>query len=98
MSHDEFTKLDAKIDKLASDLSEQMLKLYQHFDDRCNAIEGKLDQKADGARIYAALDAIAKNQEVEQHERLAMIQQLDRHEGWIHQLADTTGAKLRYEQ
>jgi sulfite reductase alpha subunit-like flavoprotein len=82
-------------------LSDQMLKLYQHFEQRTSELESKLDAKASQAdmeRVLGALDTILKNQETEQQERLATNRQLDRHEGWHHEVADKVGVKLGYER
>lgn len=79
MSQDEFTKLFVYMSK--------------RFDD----IDAKLDAKADKVdldKIYTHLDGILKRLDDDDAERAAIITQLDRHEGWIHQLAAKTAAKL----
>jgi hypothetical protein len=46
--------------------------------------------------VEGAIDSVAKQQQTDQHERLAMNNQLDRHEHWHHQTADKLGMKLDY--
>lgn len=100
MTQDEFTKLSKQIAALSDQFSDQFAKLYQHFDERTTAIEDKLDDKASRNQVddvMQTLDSITKEQEIGEHERLAANHQLDRHEGWIEQLAQKTGTKLSYE-
>jgi hypothetical protein len=92
-------ELQGQIDSVRDDLSDQILKLYQHTENRFGELEAKLEAKADRQdldRIYDALDAILKNQETEQQERAAIITQLDRHERWHHQTAAVLDLKLDY--
>lgn len=75
------------------------VKLFKYLDKRFDEVRGEIaDVRADVQRVYGSLDAVLKNQEREEQERLALSQQVDRHERWIEQLAHTTGTKLRYEQ
>ena len=52
----------------------------------------ELNDKIDQANT--ALDGLAKASEADELERLAMNQQLDRHERWHHQTADKLGLQL----
>jgi|SRR5712691_7575512 len=87
------------ITKQLADLNEGFLKLYQvmseRFDEAAQEVQGVRQQVSE---VYSALDAIAKQQEIDQHERLAMNHQLDRHERWHHQAADKLGLKLSYQE
>ena len=81
-----------------AELNEGFLKLYQHMNERFN----EMGQEIEGIRqqvgkVYNAVDAVAKQQEIDQHERLAMNHQLDRHERWHHQTADKLDMKLSYQ-
>jgi len=44
------------------------------------------------------MDGLAKRLETDDQERAAITNQLDRHEGWIGQLAENTHTKLVPEQ
>jgi len=77
-----------------------MLKLYKHTEVRFDRIEKKLDEKADKAdvdRLIGLMDSMIKKQEIDEHERLAMNHQLDRHERWHHQAAKKFGVELSCE-
>lgn len=63
---------------------DQFTKLFTYMQDfrremdaRFAAIEHNID------RIYSLLDAVIKQQEIEEQERLAINNQLSRHEQWI---------------
>ena len=67
------------------------------MEERFNRIEQAMAAKADKAdtdRILGAIDSLAKQEETNEHERLAMGGQLDRHEEQIHQLATKVGLKF----
>jgi hypothetical protein len=91
-----FADQDAKFD---DHLNRALAQFAGQSNQRFSELEAKIDAKADRQdldRIYDALDAILKNQETEQQERAAMNHQLDRHERWHHQTADTLHLKLDY--
>lgn len=99
MSDDQNSQLSKQIKDLGSELGDQLLKLYKHFEVRFDAVEKKLDQKADKAdadRLIGLMDSIIKQQEIDDHERAAIIGQLDRHERWHHRTAKKLGVKLSY--
>jgi hypothetical protein len=104
-----FTQQDAKLDvrfaaqdqKDEDRLNQALATFAGAMNRRFDDLEHRLDQKADRAdleRIYDALDAILKNQEIEQDERAAVIHQLGRHERWHHQTAAKVGLRLDYEE
>lgn len=45
-------------------------------------------------KVYSYLDSVIKQQEIHEQERLFANHQIDRHEGWIKQLAVSTKTKL----
>ena len=49
---------------------------------------------SDIQRVFAALDAISKRQEISDDERLVMGHQLERLDRWTHKPADKIGYKL----
>ena len=91
MTEDQLRKI------LNEELTKELLKFASgmnlNFDSLKKQIDGKAD-KSDVDRLLKAFDAVAKQQEVEEHERLAINHQIDRHERWHHQTADHLGLKL----
>jgi hypothetical protein len=89
-------------DQLTEILNRELAKfagqMFQHFDERLDKLETELATRADGERIYRALDSIAKHLDTDDAERAAMNAQLDRHERWHHQTADKLGLKLDYQE
>jgi hypothetical protein len=87
-------------DQLRDILNQELAKfagqLSQSFNERFDRLEAKVDGKADAERIYQTLDRIAKRLDDDGAERAAMNAQLDRHERWHHQTADTLHLKLDY--
>ena len=78
---DQWTKLYHYLDKLFADVHTEIAELRVELND-------KVDQ------ANTALDGLAKASEADELERLAMNQQLDRHERWHHQAADKLGLQL----
>lgn len=76
---------------------DEFTKLYKFMSDRFDSIDKVLASKA-GAKDMAAalnyLDKIAKQQEIDDEERLVMGHQLDRLDRWVHEVADKIGYKL----
>lgn len=94
MNDDQFAKLDKKIDYLGEQLGEQILKLYQHMEQRFDYLDKTKADKATVDRILQTVDGIATRLEHDDHERLAVNSQLNRHEMWIKQLSSNTKTKL----
>jgi len=70
---------------------DEFSKLFTYMERRFDAIEAELAKKVDKSeidRINATLDAILKNQETDDQERLVIAHQLNRHERWIERAAD----------
>ena len=78
---DQWTKLYHYLDKRFADVHTEIAELRM-----------ELTEKVDQANT--ALDSLAKASEADELERLAMNQQLDRHERWHHQTADKLGLQL----
>jgi hypothetical protein len=78
---------------------DQFTKLFKYMTNRFDKLEAKIDSKADETKvdkILGLLDAMAVQQEIDQHERLAMSNQLDRHEKWHHKAAKKLNLNLGY--
>lgn len=72
--------------------------LFKYVDRRFGEVSRDVARvRQEVAKVYDRLDEIVTDQEVERQERAAMNIQLDRHEGWIHQLGDKTDVKLDYQ-
>ncbi len=77
--------------------ADEFTKLFRYMEERFDRIDKALENKAeklDVERILGALDALAKRQEIDEEERLVMGHQLERHDRWVHQLADKIGVQL----
>ena len=85
-SNDRFNKIDEQLDRITA-------ALVKGFDRIDKAIEAKAD-RADLVRIFDLLDKIAKQQEIDNDERLVMGHQLDRLDRWVHDVAEKIGYKL----
>lgn len=77
-------------------LEKQLQKLFRAFSERL--VETETAIKADIAElrdeIQVSNDKLAKRLDIDDDERAAVEGQVNRHEGWITQLADSTGTKL----
>jgi uncharacterized protein YdcH (DUF465 family) len=106
MSDDQFTKLsdqianlDELITKLYQHTEAESAKLLQHMEREFASLHDELSRKADKDqvdRVYGLVDQQIKQQEVDEHERLAMNHQLDQHEHWIAKAAKQLG--VSYER
>lgn len=69
---------------------DRFTKLFKYMQEEFAAIRAE-QTKMHGTvqQVYNTVDQVLKNQETDQQERLATNHQLDRHEAWIEQAADT---------
>lgn len=86
--------LDEKIEKLGEQLGEQILRLYQHTEQRFDYVDKTKADKATVDQILHTVDGIVARLDEDAQERAAMGYQLNRHQGWIKQLATNTNTKL----
>ena len=87
-------------DQLRDILTKELASFAGAMNQRFDTIEKKLEEKADKSdvnRMLDLLDKIIKQQEIDEHERLAISNQLDRHDRWHHHTADKLGIKLDYQ-
>jgi hypothetical protein len=82
-------KLDERLEKNNAVLFGQ---LAAYVDHKLDGLRSEMNGRFD--RMEMTLDRDAKAIEKDDQERLAMDHKLDRHEGWIGQLAESTGTKL----
>jgi hypothetical protein len=98
MDDDQFTKLSKQIADMGEQFGEQFAKLYQHTERQFGEVHTRMDQlESRMSSLEGGVDSVLKNQETDQQERLIANHQLDRHEGWIKQLAQKTDTSLSYE-
>lgn len=89
MSEDQLKKLlEENNAVLFRQLADHFGKNFAAQDEKFTAQDAKLD------RIYTLLDRDAKRSETDEQERIALQHQVERHDGWIGQLADATNVKL----
>ena len=77
--------------------------LVQYLDEKFANIDGKLDNlqenkadKSDVNSLITAIDAYAKKADAYFEEMVALSHKVDRHEKWLHQVAEKLGIKLEY--
>ncbi len=88
-------------DKLRTALNKELAGFFGKLHLRIDTVEQKLDSKADSeqvGRLQNSIDGFAKRIDTDNTERAAANSQLNRHNDWIGQLADSTHTKLVPEQ
>lgn len=88
-------------EQLHSALNKELAGFFGKLHVRIDTLEQKLDSKTDSeqvGRLQNSMDGIAKRIDTDDTERVTMNSQLNRHNDWIGQLADTTNTKLVPEQ
>lgn len=83
---DKFTKIDSQLDKLTT-------LVIKGFDWVSKELDKKAD-KEDVNQLYNLMDSMAKQQEIDNDERLVMGHQLERLDRWAHEVANKIGYKL----
>jgi len=76
---------------------DQFTKLFKYMEKRFDDIDKRLGEtatKTDISEIYDKLDGMAGKQDDDEVERAALQLKVDRHDGWITQLAQKTDTKL----
>ncbi|MBK3559772.1 hypothetical protein JHN55_25250 [Streptomyces sp. MBT56] len=79
-------------DQLNKQLAAFFGKLTEHLDKKIEGVERRVTERLD--QVQTTADAIAKSQETDEQERTALSGELQRHKGWIEQIADSTNTKL----
>jgi uncharacterized coiled-coil DUF342 family protein len=80
-------------------MKEDFSELIQYLDERFNKIEDKLETKSDKVdvdNLTAAVDSYAKKADTYFQEMVMLAHKVDRHEKWLHQVAEKLGIKLDY--
>lgn len=92
-----FDKLEAQLGDMRNDFNGQLDKLTSIIVKGFDRIDKELEQKAskeDINRLYDLMDKIAKQQEINDDERLVMGHQLERLDRWVHEVAKKIGYEL----
>jgi len=84
---------EAELKKILNEeLAKAVGQISQNTASRVDAVRDEL--KSDINRVYELVDGLAQRLETDEQERAAITGELDRHQGWISQLANTTNTKL----
>jgi len=84
---------DERLDRIDVQLERIATAVVTGFDRMDKALSTRAD-KADLNRVYDLLDKIAKQQEIDDDERLVMGHQLEKLDHWVHELAKKIGYEL----
>lgn len=85
--------IDKRLDRIDAQLDRIAAAVISGFDRMDKAVDVKAD-KADLERIYDLLDKIAKQQEINDDERLVLGHQLEKLDRWVHDVAKKIGYEL----
>jgi|GEM_PF-1683705 len=88
-------------DELRVALNKELAGFFGKLHLRIDTVEQKLDSKADReqvSRLQNSIDGLAKRIDTDDAERAVANSQLNRHDGWIGQLTDSTQTNLVPEQ
>jgi uncharacterized coiled-coil DUF342 family protein len=78
---------------MTNDLSE----LIEYLDQKFTAVDQQLaDMRADFVKLQDGVDGYAKKADAYFQEMLMLAGKVDRHEKWLHQIAEKLGVKLEY--
>jgi uncharacterized coiled-coil DUF342 family protein len=91
-------KFDTIFDEyIIKSMTEDFSELITYLDERFNKVEGDLrDLKESFVTLQTSVDKYAEKADAYFQEMLMLSQKIDRHEKWLHQLADKLGIKLSY--
>ncbi|HSX35695.1 MAG TPA: hypothetical protein VLH84_02045 [Patescibacteria group bacterium] len=92
-SNERFDKVDQQLSEMNKQLDRIVTAVVKGFERVDKTLDTKGD-KADSQRIYDLLDKVAKQQEIDDDERLVMGHQLERLDHWVHEVAKRIGYEL----
>jgi len=93
---EKFNKVDQRFDKIEKDFAtKEDLKKFATKEDLKNAV-ANLSTKDDYNNLMNAVDAYVKKADAFFQELVALSHKVDRHEKWLHQIAEKLGLKLEY--
>ncbi|MBU4204755.1 hypothetical protein KKE19_02420 [Patescibacteria group bacterium] len=78
-------------------MKEDFSELITYLDEKFVGIDKRFDKVEKGfVQLQTAVDKYAEKADAYFQEMLMLSQKIDRHEKWLHQLADKLGIKLSY--
>jgi len=78
-------------------MKEDFSEIIEYLDERFNRVEGDLkDLKDNFNTLQSSVDSYAKKADTYFQEMVMLAQKVDRHEKWLHQVAEKLGIKLDY--
>jgi len=78
-------------------MNKDFSELIDYLDKKFSGIDSEFAEvRSDIAKIYDGLDAYAKKADTYFQEMLMLANKVDRHERWLHQVAEKLGVKLEY--
>ena len=78
-------------------MKEDFSELIQYLDDKFERIDQRFDTvKEDFNNLQTSVDSYAKKADTYFQEMVMLAHKVDRHEKWLHQVAEKLGIKLDY--
>ena len=78
-------------------MNQNFSELVQYLDKKFRHIDKRFDEmKKDFIDLQTSVDSYAKRADTYFQEMVALSHKVDRHEKWIHQVAEKLGVKLEY--
>lgn len=78
-------------------LLQYMEKRFDEMGNRFGAVEQRLDELKEGFDVLqTSVDAYAKRADAYFQQMVALSHKVERHERWLHQIAERLGIKLEY--
>jgi uncharacterized coiled-coil DUF342 family protein len=78
-------------------MNQDFSELVKYLDEKFIRIDKRFDDmKEDFTGLQTAVDAYAKKADTFFEEMVALSHKVDRHEKWLHQVAEKLGIKLEY--
>jgi uncharacterized coiled-coil DUF342 family protein len=85
-----------KMNQNFSELIEYLDEKFTNIDEKLEDLRENKADKSDVNNLLNAIDAYAKKADAYFQEMVMLAHKVDRHERWIHQLAEKLGIKLEY--
>jgi archaellum component FlaC len=90
-----FQKIDDRFERIDGQFVE-VSRQFGEVNNKLEILEENKSDKSDVNDLTTAIDAYAKRADTYFQEMVMLAHKVDRHEKWMHQLADKLGVKLEY--
>ncbi|MBZ1345516.1 MAG: hypothetical protein KY055_02735 [Candidatus Nealsonbacteria bacterium] len=78
-------------------MNQDFSELIQYLNEKFTRVDQRFDEmKKDFVDLQTSVDAYAKKADTYFQEMVALAHKVDRHEKWIHQIAEKLGIKLEF--